>query len=147
MYSKLQPGDKLRSINGKKIGPSFTAQQAEAYMVEQSQKDGLLSIAVGNDAGDDTLVQATVLKPSPSTTCADLGMVVWFWGGLCIKSIDNNSLFASSVLKANDRIVSVNDILCERVNPEQFERVVNELPLEITVVVKRGKQRWNGQFG
>lgn len=51
-------------------------------------------------------------------------------------------------LRVDDELESVNDIILEdHVEPEGFERIVRELPCEITIVVKRGKQRWNGNFG
>jgi hypothetical protein len=146
--SKLKLGDRLKYINGKKMGPSYNAERATQYL--QScllQTQGFLSVAVGNDEGNDVLVQATVIKPNPNTTYEEMGMIVWVWGCLCIKSIANNPLFRQTVLKSSDHIVSINDIDCEDVTPEGFAHIVNELPIEITIVVKRGKQRWTGKFG
>lgn len=145
--SRIQTGDQLVSINGKKIGPSYNAEAAMRYMDQCLKEQGLLSVAVGNPVGEDILIQATVLKPKPEMTYEEMGVTVWFWAGLCIKSIDSKSLFKQSVLKSSDEIISVNDISCDRVTPEQFAHIINNLPLEITIIVKRGKQRWTGKFG
>jgi len=127
--SKLQPGDYLRTVNGKRIGPSYNAERAMDLMKECLETEEVLSIEVGNEGGNDTLVQATILKPDPDMTYEDLGMVVWYWGCLCIKSIDKQSMFKQTALKANDHIFSINDILCEEVTPEQFAQIIGTLPL------------------
>ena len=191
--SSIKPGDELRSINGKKIGPSYNAGRAMLYLDECWKEDGYLSVAVGNEEGDDILVQVTVIKPRPDMTYEDLGMVVWKWGVLCIHQINKDSvsryprtpavcsyahhqiparfhmiytytcactivcssllimchkqIFKKTVLKEADHIISVNDISCDKMTPEGFVHVVNELPKEIHILVRRGKQRWSGKFG
>ena len=145
--SLIQPGDFVKKINGRRIGPSYNAERAMALMNERFNEDEFLSLAVGNDDGDDVLVQATVLKPRSRMTYKEMGMTVWYWGVLCIKSISKNSVFAHTVLKPTDHILSINDIDCDRVSPEGFAHIINELPLEVTIVVRRGKQRWTGRFG
>eukprot|EP00978_Attheya_sp_CCMP212_P006183 scaffold13957_cov54-Attheya_sp.AAC.1 len=145
--SRIQPGDYLKTVNGKRIGPSYNAERAMDLMKDCLARDKVLSVEVGNKSGKDTLVQATILKPDPDMTYEDLGMVVWYWGTLCIKSIGKDSIFKQTALKANDHIVSINDILCEEVTPEQFAQIIGTLPLEVTIVVRRAKQRWTGKFG
>lgn len=109
--------------------------------------EGYLSVTVGNGDGMDVLVQATVVKPRPNMTCAQIGLTVWYWGVLCIKSIDKASLFSKTVLQSSDHIYSVNDILMDEVSPAQFAHILTALPHEVTIVVKRGRQRWSGKFG
>lgn len=145
--SKIQEGDILKKVNAKRIGPSYTAERVMALINEKWQQEGWVSIAVGNEEGDDVLVQATILKPKPTMSAQDMGLVVWTWGILCIKSIEPESLFSHTVLKASDHILSINDIDCDRVKPKDFNHILRELPDEITIVVKRGKLRWSGRFG
>ena len=90
--SSIKSGDELKSINGKKIGPSYNADRAMIYMDQCWEQDGYLSVAVGNDEGDDILVQVTVVKPRPNFTYEDMGMIVWKWGVLCIKEISKDSV-------------------------------------------------------
>jgi hypothetical protein len=144
---RIQPGDTLKKINGKRIGPSYNAQRAMQYMDECMEKDGFLSIAVGNEEGSDVLVQATLIKPKPKLTAQDMGLLVWTWGILCIKEIEPDSLFSHTVLKATDHLESINDIECNEMSPESFNHIVHELEDEVTIVVIRGKQRWSGRFG
>ena len=146
--SKLQIGDRVKYINGKKLGPSYNAERATQEIEKALDRgDGYLSINTGNSDGIDVLVQVTVIKSRPDLTYEDLGLIVWYWGTLCVKSIEKDSLFKHSVLKSGDEIVSINDIDCQAVRAEGFAHIVNELPNEITIVVKRGKQRWTGKFG
>ena len=90
--SSLKSGDELKSINGKKIGPSYNADRAMMYLDQCWEQDGYLSVAVGNDEGDDILVQVTVVKPRSDLTYEDMGMIVWKWGVLCIKEISKDSV-------------------------------------------------------
>ena len=146
-HSRLQPGDAVRSINGRKIGPSYNAERAMKLMYDCLEEEGYLSVQVGNDEGSDVLVQATIIKPRPEMTYKQLGMVVWFWGTLCIKSIDPESVFHHTVLKETDLLYSINDILLDRVTADGFAHILDRLTNEVTIVVKRGKQRWSGKFG
>jgi hypothetical protein len=145
--SKIQEGDELKKVNGKRIGPSYNAERAMALIDEKWEEEGWLSIAVGNEEGDDVLVQATIIKPKPTMTAEDMGLVVWTWGVLCVREIKPESLFSYTVLKSSDHILSINDIDCDRIKPEDFNHILRELPDEVTIVVRRGKFRWSGRFG
>jgi hypothetical protein len=146
--SRIQEGDYLKSINQKRCGPSLNAERALERMNQCLTNEGVLSVAVENkELGDDILVQATIIKPRPNMTYEELGMVVWVWGYLCIKSIDKQSIFKHSVLKSTDHIISINDILCDGMTPEQFADIIQALPIEVTLTVLRRKQRLSGMFG
>jgi hypothetical protein len=147
--SKIQLGDRIKSVNGKKIGVSYNAARTMTLIDESIENEKLLSLAVGNDMGHDILLQATMIKPRPEMTCTEMGLTVWLWGTLCIKAIEKDSFFEKSVLKEADEIVSVNDISCwgTKVSPEGFHHIVDQLSCDVTIVVKRGKQRWTGKFG
>ena len=97
--SSIKPGDELKSINGKKIGPSYNADRAMLYLDDCWDEGGYLSVAVGNDEGDDILIQVTVIKPRPDMTYDDLGMVVWKWGVLCIHQINKDSVSRHETFK------------------------------------------------
>eukprot|EP00980_Cylindrotheca_fusiformis_P022895 scaffold9895_cov108-Cylindrotheca_fusiformis.AAC.2 len=147
--SKIQAGDRIKSVNGKRIGVSYNAARTRDLIKQCVTNEKIFWLAVGNDMGEDILVEATLIKPWPDMRCEEMGIVVWHWGTLCIRSIQKESFFANSVLKEADEIVSVNDIDCwgTKVGPEGFNHLVDQLPREVTVVVKRGKQRWTGRFG
>lgn len=144
--SEIKQGDYLKSINQKNIGQSLNAERALERMHNCLKEEGVLSVAVGNSEGDDILVQATIIKPRPDMTYEELGMVVWYWGYLCIKSIEKTSIFKQTVLKVTDHIVSINDISCEGVTPQGFAHIIGALPLEVTITVFRRKERRTGSF-
>ena len=145
-YSLIQPGDSMRLVNGTTIGPSFNAVRTTELLHTCYQRDSYLHVQVLNPSGQDSLVQATVVKPKADMTYKDLGMVVWYWGVLCIKEIADDSIWSKTVLKENDHILSVNDILCDKMKEASFAHIISELPQEITILVRRGKQRWLGGF-
>lgn len=146
--SRIKNGDCLKSINGHKVGPSLNAELALRRMTECMEKKGFLSISTANkEFGDDVLVQSTIIKPRPDMTYEEMGMVVWFWGVLCIHKIKKDSPFSCTVLRETDHILSINDIKCDKlIRPEQFAEIVNTLQFDITITVLRRKQRWTGAF-
>lgn len=146
--SKIRQGDYLKAINGHRIGPSVNAHHALDRMKHGLKNDGYLSIFTANkEDGDDILLQATIIKPREDMTYEQLGMKVWWWGYLCIKNIDDESIFAHTALKETDHIIFINDIDCDRMREKAFAHVINSLPYDITITVLRRKQRVSGKFG
>ena len=125
----------------------MNAEKALDKMRDCFDKDGVLSISTANKEGSDIMVQATIIKPRSDMKYEEMGMVVWFWGYLCIKSIDKDSVWKNTVLNPTDHIVSINDIECEKMSPEGFAQCINEIPGDITITVLRRKQRVSGRFG
>ena len=139
--SKIQEGDVLKSVNGKKLGPSYDAASSLEFMHQRFQEDGVLSIAVGNKYGNDKLIEVTIIKPKAKMTCEEMGLSVRDWCGLSIQKIRRDSIFHSTTLKENDRIQSINgiDIAGTKVTPEGVVQILDDLSMEITIVVKRVK--------
>mmetsp|Transcript_1860 Transcript_1860/g.2696 ORF Transcript_1860/g.2696 Transcript_1860/m.2696 type:complete len:256 (-) Transcript_1860:335-1102(-) len=145
--SKIEPGDYLKSINGRKCGPSLNGERALERMQKCYETEGFLSVATANkETGDDILIEVTIIKPRSNMTYEEMGMVVWFWGHLCIKSIDKKSIFAKTVLKENDQVVAINDVILDKVKPEHYAELVNALTFKITLTVLRRRQRITGKF-
>jgi len=144
--SKINEGDVLKSVNGKKIGFSYNAASALVFMHQRFQEDGVLSITVGNKYGNDKLIEVTIIKPKAKMTCEELGFSVWEWSGLCIRGIRHDSILYSTPLKENDYIQSINDIKIAgtSVTPKECVQMVDDLPEIITIIVKRAKQKWTG---
>ena len=72
--SRIQQGDYLRSINGRKVGPSLNPERALERMTNSLKGDGYLTIETANkEIGDDILIQATIIKPNPDLTYEDMG--------------------------------------------------------------------------
>ena len=145
-HSKIEEGDVLKSVNGKKLGPSYDAASSLEFMHQRFQEDGVLSIAVGNKYGNDKLIEVTIIKPKAKMTCEELGFSIWEWSGLCIRGIRHDSILYSTALKENDYIQSINDIKIAgtSVTPKECVQMVDDLPEIITIIVKRAKQKWTG---
>jgi hypothetical protein len=152
--SQIAVGDAVTKINGKKIGPSWNAQRCSDLVNQicsesDGNSNGILSIQTGNDQGLDTVLEATVLKPHPGATPKEMGLEVWWWRGLCVRSVARHSMFEHSGLKMDDELESINGISLtfnDRVTAKDFNRIFEELPLEVTIVVKRSKHRYSGEF-
>lgn len=72
--SRIQQGDYLRSINGRKVGPSLNPERALERMASGLQNDGYITIETANkEIGDDILIQATIIKPDADMTYEDMG--------------------------------------------------------------------------
>jgi hypothetical protein len=137
--SHIEPGDVLQSINQKICissktsrpgigigigGVITTAAEAMDYMHKclkegEGKEQSSLCVTVGNKDGDDILVQATIVKPKPTMSYQEMGIVVWFWQYLCIKSIEKSSLVYNSALKRQDQLISINDTVCRGLKPAQ----------------------------
>ena len=139
--SKINEGDVLKSVNGKKIGFSYNAASALVFMHQRFQEDGVLSITDGNKYGNDKLIEVTIIKPKAKMTCEEMGLSVRDYCGVSIQKIRRDSLFHSTTLKENDRIQSINgiDIAGTKVTPEGVVQILDDLSMEITIVVKRVK--------
>jgi hypothetical protein len=151
--SHICVGDRVTHINGVKIGLSYNTQKCYDLInnmcYDKFKNNGILSIQTSNDNGLDTVLQATVLKPYPKATAKELGIEVWWWRGLVVRDIKANSLFCQSGLKMDDELESINGISLtynDKITAENFNRIIQELPCDITLVVKRRKHRVSGGF-
>ena len=142
-------------INGVKMYPSYNSERCYDLITnnicyyhndendENNNYNGILSIQTGNDNGLDRIVlHATVIKPYPDATAKELGIEVWWWNGFYIRDITSNSLFGQSGLRTYDALESINGISLSTYNNDKitktnFDRIVQELPCDITLVVKR----------
>jgi hypothetical protein len=143
-HSKLHEGDFLATINDKPA-PS-DPDLAVGEMRSALRNDGYLSVSVENPEGSEILMQATVIKPRPNMTYEEMGMVVWNWPLLCIRTIVKDTIFALTLLRDGDHIVAINDIETEDMKVDQFAHIMTNLDHEITITVLRRKQRLSGNF-
>ncbi|EJK46766.1 hypothetical protein THAOC_34548 [Thalassiosira oceanica] len=146
-FSSVQSGDRLVSINKKKIKPEeYSADGAMVYMRSCLEDDGVLNVTTEDPHGQDILINVTVIKPRPAMSYEDLGLVVWNWPFLCVKEIKDDSIFQHTALKETDQIAAINDIDCQKMREKAFAKCVRELPTEITITVIRRKHRYTGSF-
>lgn len=153
--SQIAVGDVVTKINGKKIGPSYNAQRCSDLVNKirsgENNRNGtnILSIQTENENGLDTVLEATVLKPHPGDTAMDLGLEVWWWRGICVRVVRSNSMFEHSGLRIDDELESINGVSLtynDKVTAKEFNRIFEELPCEVTIIAKRCKHRYSGEF-
>lgn len=146
-YSHFQSGDQLLSINKHIIDPrEMTIQEARSYMNDCLTRDGVLNVVTENDGGDDILINVTVIKPRRNMNYQDLGLVVWNWPYLCVRQINEGSIFEHTPVQETDQIVAINDIDCSKMRTRAFATCVEELPTELTITLIRRKHRYTGSF-
>jgi type II secretory pathway component PulC len=146
-YSHFQSGDHLLSINKQVIDPrEMTPDEARSYMNDCLTKDGVLNVVTENPNGDDILINVTVIKPRRSMNYEDLGLIVWNWPYLCVRQINEGSIFEHTPVQETDQIVAINDIDCSKMRTRAFATCVEELPTELTITLIRRKHRYTGSF-
>jgi len=108
-------------------------------MQECLDKEGFLCVSTKNkqENVNTSLVHATIIKPHSHMTWEELGLIVWFWGSLCIKEFKGSSIFRHSVLKKVDQIIFINGISCVNMGAHQFALVIEAHPREVTVTAMR----------
>ena len=152
--SRISPGDYVKIINGRSVANSDNNNSSGNAILQKMnaayEQDGILSVTtktVDKKRTDDILVHATIVKPKPGMTLEELGLKVWIWGFLCIKTIQRGSIAKQTALQETDQVVSINDILCDNLNADQVAEIVQRLPRDVTITVLRRKQRVTGAFG
>eukprot|EP00984_Skeletonema_dohrnii_P001639 scaffold527_cov133-Skeletonema_dohrnii-CCMP3373.AAC.2 len=146
-YSSIQSGDSLLSINKHVIDPrTTTAQDARRFMNECVEEEGVLNIVTENPHGEDVLINVTVIKPRRDMNYNELGLVVWNWPYLCVRQINEGSIFEHTPIQEMDQIAAINDIDCSKMRTKAFAQCVLELPVELTITLIRRKHRYTGSF-
>lgn len=115
-------------------------------MNECLEKDGVLNIVTENPHGDDILIHVTIIKPRHDMNYDELGLVVWNWPYLCVRQINEGSIFRHTPIQEMDQIAAINDIDCSKMRTKAFAQCVGELPTEITITLIRRKHRYTGSF-
>ena len=99
-----------------------------------------------NFTGQDTIINVTVIKPRPSMTYEELGLIVWNWPYLCVREVKSGSIFEHTAIQEMDQIAAINDIDCTKLREVGFKRCASELPTEITITLIRRKHRYTGSY-
>lgn len=111
--SPLRVGDRVVSINSKSCHD--IDRDTAIGMLQQTV--GYATIVVHNAGGAANLVETMVMKP---TEDAKVGIFLRTnaRGSLEVASVSSEGLFARSLLNGGDRVLSINGVPCERLEPE-----------------------------
>lgn len=129
--SPFQAGDRLVSINNVSCE---NMPKIKAY--ELLHNIGTLTVVAANDAGDSTLVESMIWKPSPDSKTG-MAVVSDGYTRARVCNIRPNGLFERSLLNRKDLIRSVNNIPCRFLDSKEVADIVMRAKDSVTVVAER----------
>ena len=124
----IMVGDHVLSVN------NISCEQMNAARASRliQRAKGSVTIVVHRPDGDPYLVSTTTMKPEP--TCR-VGVGVHIYNGsLRISSIDPSGLFAGSILKIGDKVVSICDISCACMDANAAIELIRQEERTVTIV-------------
>lgn len=131
--SPLRVGDTILSINGKNC-TDMTQDTAATYL---RQAEGTLTIVAHNSGANRSpnLIETMVEKPTPESTVG-IGIGRNTRGNLEVSKVIASGLFAHSLLNVGDRVIAVNQVPCQRVEPSVAIGLIRAAPRYITIVTE-----------
>lgn len=129
--SPLRVGDKIVSINGK----SCFDMDHNISLDILKEAVGFVTIIVHNVGGDPKLVETMVEKISPRSPVG-LGIRRNAHASLEISKIAFNSIFTHSLMNIGDRLLAINGIGCERMDPRAAIELIRSSPQYVTMVTE-----------
>jgi len=129
--SPFRPGDRVLSINGRRTESMDSAEAA----VLLREATGFVHIVVHNAGGDPTLVETMITKANKNQR-SGMGLKSTGDRDLRVSSINENGLFAQSLLNVGDRILSINDVDVTEVDARVACDIIKNSPDHVTVVAR-----------
>jgi predicted metalloprotease with PDZ domain len=124
----IKVGDHVLSVN------NISCEQMNATRVSRliQRAKHSVTLVVHRPDGDPYLVSTTVTKPEPACR---VGVGVQIYNGsLRISSVDPSGLFAGSILKIGDKIVSICDISCTCMDANAAIELIRQEEQAVTIV-------------
>jgi membrane-associated protease RseP (regulator of RpoE activity) len=130
--SPLRVGDKVLSINNKSC-VDFTDRGAAAELLRQLV--GTVTIVAQNVGGDPKLIETMVEKPNADSVVG-IGVRRNARGSLEVSKVSANGLFAHSLVNIGDRVLSINNIVCNQLDPVAALDIVRNGSRYITLLTE-----------
>jgi hypothetical protein len=127
-HSPFRPGDRLLSINTKSCADMDHRTAAELLR----HFEGTVNIVAYNAAGIPQTVDAMVEKPT-TTTPVGAGVRRNAVGSLEIFKIVPSGLYAYSLINVGDRLVSINTVGCQGLDPQTAIDMIRATPRFVTL--------------
>lgn len=128
----LRVGDKILSINNKSC-VDFTDRGAAAELLRQLV--GTVTIVAQNVGGDPNLIETMVEKPNADSVVG-LGLRRNVRGSLEVSKVSADGLFAHSLVNIGDRVLSINNLGCNQLDPITALDIVRNGHRYITLVTE-----------
>lgn len=148
----FRPGDTVLSINGRR---TENMEPAEATQLLR-ESTGFVTIVVHNSGGHPCLIETLITKQYKHQR-SGMGLKSTGERDLRVSSVNENGLFAHSLLNVGDRILTINDVdvtevdarvACDIIrNSEEYVRVVARTRHTTGVVVAEVSTRGSSTFG
>jgi predicted metalloprotease with PDZ domain len=130
--SPLRVGDKVLSINNKSC-VDFTEHGSVAELLRQLV--GTITIVAQNVGGDPKRIETMVEKPD-ADSIVGIGVKRNARGSLEVSKVSADGLFAHSLVNIGDRVISINKIGCNQLDPIRALDIIRNCPLYITLLTE-----------
>jgi PDZ domain len=130
-HCPFQPGDKILSINNKRT-ENMDSQEAARMLREAT---GFITIVCRNPDGDPCLIETMITKANKNQR-SGMGLKSSGNRDLRVSSINENGLFAQSLLNVGDRILSINEFDVTELDARVACDVIRESPDRVTLVAR-----------
>jgi membrane-associated protease RseP (regulator of RpoE activity) len=130
--SPLRVGDKVLSINNKSC-VDFTDRGAAAEFLQQLV--GTVTIVAQNVGGDPRLIETMVEKPD-ADSAVGIGVRRNARGSLEVSKVSADGLFAYSLVNIGDRVLSINRIGCNQLDPVTALDIIRDGHRYITLLTE-----------
>ena len=127
----FQAGDKVLSINNKRTEHMDSAEAARMLR----EVTGFITIVVHNITGDPCLIETMITKANKNQR-SGMGLKSTGDRDLRVSSINENGLFAQSLLNVGDRILSINNADVTEVDARVACDIIKNAPNHVTVVAR-----------
>ena len=127
----FQAGDKILSINNKRTEHMDSAEAARVLR----EVTGFITIVVHNPPGDPCLIETMITKANKNQR-SGMGLKSTGERDLRVSSINENGLFAQSLLNVGDRILSINNCDVTEVDARVACDIIKNAPNHVTVVAR-----------
>lgn len=130
-FSPLKVGDKVLSINNKCCIDFERGAAAELLR----QLVGTITIVAHNIGGNAKLLETMVEKENGDSTVG-IGVRRNTRGSLEVSKVSASGLFAHSLVNIGDRLIAVNNVGCNRLDPTTALDIVRSTPRYVTLLTE-----------
>lgn len=131
-HCPFQAGDRILSINNKRT-QHMDSTEAARILREAS---GFVTIVCHNAGGDPCLIETMITKANKNQR-SGMGLKSTGSRDLRVSSVNENGLFAQSLLNVGDRILTINEVDVTEVDARVACDIIKSSPDRVTVVARQ----------
>lgn len=129
--SPLRVGDKLLSVNNQSCA-DLNHHMAASLL---RKVEGTVTVLVQNVGGDANLVETMIEKPKQDATVG-ISVARGIRGTLVVTKVAADGLFAHSLVNTGDKVISINNVSCNQLNPRGAVDVIGKAPRYVTFLTR-----------